>query len=352
MATTRTLSYSEIQTALTCMARHAFAYTGHLTGGDTLKPRSIAPILSEGRAWGAAVAAWHADREHRLMRATAALHASLIADADQMIEAGLPVDLDGLVEMEQRLAIMLGHYCATSVPFSNLTRLEDEVDVPIPSRGGRVSNRYRFLARIDGYTVDDEGRQWIVEFKLRGRLQPFSLIERQRQIRWYAWALSRCQRGYGPDGVIVEERLNAIPHEPNLVKARRKGEGIEGRVPSHAVDQLTTAAEYVAVCERYGVEPMPETMTALEARVWQQRHAPLRLRPSELAEAGRELVSAAKLIRDLDSGELAPIRNATSSNCGRCQFREICAEPSDHLFVDSLFVRRPPKRVRALEAVA
>ena len=56
---TRQLSFTEIQTALTCEGRHAFQYTGRLTGGETLKRKQIAVELSNGRAWGAAVAAWH-----------------------------------------------------------------------------------------------------------------------------------------------------------------------------------------------------------------------------------------------------------------------------------------------------
>ena len=59
MAGPRLLSYSEIDTAMTCWARHAFAYTGHLTGGRALRARAIPRVLSEGRALGAAVAKWH-----------------------------------------------------------------------------------------------------------------------------------------------------------------------------------------------------------------------------------------------------------------------------------------------------
>ena len=55
----RLLSHTEIDTALTCFARWDFAYGGHLAGA-TLKPREIAPVLSDGRAWGNAVAAYHA----------------------------------------------------------------------------------------------------------------------------------------------------------------------------------------------------------------------------------------------------------------------------------------------------
>jgi hypothetical protein len=61
------------------------------------------------------------------------------------------------------------------------------------------------------------------------------------------------------------------------------------------------------------------------------------------------LVSAAKLIRDLDSGELHPIRNA-GPHCNRCPFREICPTPDDQLYLEALYERRIPKRFKEQEA--
>lgn len=322
---------------MTCWARHAFAYTGHLTNDTTLRPRGIAPILSEGRAWGAAVAAWHSHGADLLglFAAITALRASLDSDEREMADRGFPVDLAGRLETEDRLVEMLEHYVATAEQLPNLTRLEDEVVVAVPSRrGGRASTRYKFLCRIDGFT-DREGQRWLVEFKLRRGLQPVELIQRSRQIRWYAWALAQTM-AEPPIGVLVDERLNEAPRAARVLKSG---------LPSHAVDQITTPDVYVDACHAADIPPKASTVDALKARAWQQR-IPIMFRPGELEDAGRELVSAAKLIRDLDSGELEPIRHATRMTCQGCQFKAICDAPMDEHYVSTLFERTVPKRLR------
>ena len=55
--TTRLLSFSEISSALTCTMRHDLAYVGH-AAGSALKSRAVGRRLTEGRAFGAAVATW------------------------------------------------------------------------------------------------------------------------------------------------------------------------------------------------------------------------------------------------------------------------------------------------------
>lgn len=338
----RLLSHTEVSTALTCWAQHDFAYVGRLAG-STLKPKDTADGLSTGRAWGAAVAAWHANSDTLLghMAAVGAMQASLVEDQVRLGEQGVPIDRDHLVEQEQRLLALLDHYTATSTPIAGLHRLEDELVVPVPSRTGqRGSSRYKFLAKIDGYALDDYGNPWIVEFKLRNRLHDVALMEKSTQYRWYAWAhawahaLGDTDRP--PVGIIIDERLNEVP-KPARVLANGK--------PSHAKEQMTTADNYMAVCIEADVEPHQDVIEALGARVWQHRHHII-FRPGELDEAGRQLVSAAKLIRDLDSGELDPIRNAKTTTCNFCRFKAICANPEDDLHVDSLFERTVPKRLR------
>ena len=342
----RQLSFSEIATAMTCQARWDFAYSNRLAG-DSLTPKALTPILSEGRAWGSACAAWHSNANTVLAEweAHQALRDSLNADYTAMTEAGLfPPPPQERLETETRLATMLDHYMASVEPLPNLTRLEGEIVTALPSRlGVRRSPLYRFQCYLDGYTAI-EGQQWIVEFKLRNTLTDPALLARQRQTRWYAWALGQ-EQGYHPSGVIIDERLNLAPQPARLVQGRKKG---EGRVPSHAKDQATTVEDYLGVCFDHGIPPKPETADALRARAWQQRHQIL-FRPSELEEAGRELVSGSKLIRDLDNGDLTPIRNATRMTCGGCRFREVCDNPTDRLLVDTLFDRKPAKRDRPKE---
>jgi hypothetical protein len=333
---TRLLSWTEIDTAMTCWARWDFAYGGRLAG-TTLKPKELAPILSEGRAWGAAVAAWHQHGDELVApwHAHQALRDSLDGDEAEMRQAGVPVNLEARVEMENRLGRMLDHYCETTEPLFGLERIEGEIVVKLPSRGGqRSSSLYGFQCFLDGYT-DQDGERWLVEFKLRNRLTEPTLLERQRQPRWYAWAEARAGKKK-PLGVIVDERLNDVPKDPRVLKS--------GKV-SHAQGQMTTPEAYAHACHEAGELPKLDVVQGLRQRQWQQRF-PLMFRPGELEEAGHELVSAARLIRDLDAGVLSPIRNAKRTNCSYCKFAGVCTEPGDELLVDSLFQRTEPKRLR------
>jgi hypothetical protein len=338
---TRTLSHTEIQTVTTCEAKHALSYTGHLTGGSTLKAKTVAPVLRDGRAWGRGVAAYCENvlRTDADVIARQAICASLEEDYDEQVAAGV-ADMVALDEARAFLFDLLDHYIETTEPLP-ITRPEHELDVPIPARNShRASRRYRFQAFLDGLHEDDDGRVWVVEFKLRGKLTPLPQLYRDRQIRRYAWAGWRAL-DIDPVGVIVDERLKEVPKAPRVLKSGK---------PSHAKDQLCAAGAYRAVCEEHGVEMDRETFDALNARRWQQREA-IMFRPGELAEVGEELVSAAWLIRDLDSGRRAPILNPSNAHCNGCQFREICPELSDGL-IDMSFRRTVPKRLRSADDLA
>jgi hypothetical protein len=333
----RLLSYSEIQTALTCWAQWDFKYGGRLAG-STLRRKETAARLVEGTAWGAAVAAWHTHGGELFAAwyAHEALNAAIAESAQKAAEVGFPVPVEDQVDMGLYLGAMLDHYAMTAEPLPNFGRIEAEIVVGIPSRGNskRSSTRYRFQAFLDGFS-DDDG-DWLVEFKLRGRLTDVNLMLRQPQPKLYAWAYHR-DTGRMPSGVYVEERLNAVPKPAALTE--------KGRKVSHKKDQMTTPELYADLCHEHGEMPKLEVMEHLRARSWQQR-VPLSYRPSEIDAAGQDLVSAAKLIRDLDSGVLTPIRNAQRANCNFCRFSEICSEPTDSLYVESLFERTVPKRLR------
>lgn len=339
------MSFSEISTAMTCFAQWDFRYGGRLAG-DSLRAKLVAPVLSDGRAWGAAVAAWHASEapfdlflERSAMLARWQAHEAMIASFAQ----SATFDFGRLAEHQERLGLILDHYMATAEKLPNLTRLEGELDVALPSRRGvHSSNRYRFRGFLDGFTVDEHGNEWLVEFKLRRQLQRAAQIQLSRQVRWYAWARMR-ESDRPVVGVLVDERLNEAPRPARIVKGR-KGQP----APSHAVDQLTTPESYRALCRELGDEPHENVVEALKAREWQKR-TPIIFRPGELEEAAEELVTAAKLIRELDAGDLFPIRNASPMHCNGCEFREICAAPDDVFYVDSLFERVLPKRLRSRE---
>lgn len=328
---TRVLSYSEVSRALDCQAAWDFAYGGHLAG-SALRPKQVAPLLSEGRAFGAAAAAYHVTGEGQA--AMDAMDESLEADADRQREFGVH-DQDSHDEMRLRLLVLLSHYIENAEPIEMEPITERRLLVPIPSRsGGRASSRYRLICYIDATTTDESGT-WLVEFKLRRRLSSVEQIARQRQLRWYAWAYER-ETGEAVVGVKTIERWNEVPKQPRVLKSGK---------PSHAKDQLCTAEAYRAVCGELEGDPDPETVEALERRRWQQV-VPVIFTQTELSAAGDELVSAGRLIHLLDSGGLTPLRNVKQSNCAGCAFRDICPEPENAVLVDSLYERKPPKRYR------
>ena len=358
----RTLSYTEIQAAITCQARWDFAYGGRLAG-SALRRRAHAVRLSDGKAWGAAVAAWHAAESHETLEcvydtqmarlaAHVALREAYAEDVAEQAAAGVFVDPGYESERVERLAELLEHYLDTADKLPNLTLLEGRFETPIPSRGGlHRSTKYRLEGYIDGFTVlEDDGGEWIVEFKLRDSLTPRKYLTLGRQHLWYAWARSQMvQRPVV--GVIIEERLNAVPKPAKRVIHARKKDGIEYR-PSAALDEMTTLDSYLELCEELGITPKnhEEKIQALKARRWYQRE-PILLRPRQLEEAGWELVSAGSLIADLERGDRYPIRNGQKLVCQGCRYSEICPNPLDTLFVESLFERTLPKRERSREVV-
>lgn len=334
---TRTLSVSEAGRLFDCEQQWDFSYGGHTTG-SALRPKEPARLLREGRAWGAAVAAWHSTGDTDLARS--AIDLSLQADAEQMREHGR-YDQDRHDEISTRLHGIFGHYIST-VERIPLFDCERQFHVAIPSRSGRRrSNRYVFVGYVDGLHRDDTGRLWIVEFKLRKRLSSFEQIAWARQIRWYAWAVEQ-DLGQPVAGVIVDERLNELP-KPARVLASGK--------PSHAKDQLCTPDAYRAVCAETDEPVNTETLEALGQRRWAERHRVL-LRRDEITLAGKQLVSSAQLIAELDAGHRLPVANPSQFRCPGCAYREICGRETDTVLIDALYERTVPKRLRTEESQA
>jgi hypothetical protein len=344
----RLLSYSEVSRAMTCQAQWDFSYGGHLAG-SALKAKRTAPLLSGGRAWGAAFAAYHAclgiEGVNAGQAAREALADSLEDDADRQREFGVHDQAEHDKLYDHLLGVLM-HYIYSSEAWVADRIVEHELLVPIPSRTGvRASNRYKLLAYIDA-TRQRDGRPWLVECKLRKQLTSVEFIQLSRQLRIYAWAWWQ-QTGIKPAGVEVHERLNEVPKAPRMVLAPGQ-KGPDGkRIPSHAKDQMCTADAYEELCGEFGIDPKPETVEALRTRKWHQV-VPIIFRDGELEEAGRELTSGGKLIQMLDSGELFPVRNSKPQNCRGCAFREICPAP-DPALVDALFERTPAKRDRSEE---
>lgn len=332
---TRLISHSEVSAALDCQLRHAFAYTGQATSQTVLKPKATHLMLRQGRAWGAAVAAFHAASAEN---AHVALTARLSLDAAQQQQHGI-YDEDEHINVQAHLHTILDDYTATTDRLA-ITRLEHELDVAIPSRTGRRrSTVYRLLAFVDGIHTDEQGREFLVEFKLRKQFQSADMIAKNRQTRWYAWAYEQVT-GREPAGVIVDERLNQAPAPVKLNK-----DGTPSKVQSCRLD------EYVSAWIDLDRQPDEETVVKLAAKAWQQRHTIL-FSPREITEAGQQLVSAAHLISMLDTGALFPIRNPSPVRCPGCAYRDICQTPDDDDLIDALYDRAEPKRNQGMVPVA
>ena len=136
------------------------------------------------------------------------------------------------------------------------------------------------------------------------------MIELARQYRWYAYARQR-ESPRRVVGLILDERLNRAPQPPKRLKS--------GKV-SVDQDQVTTGKMYLDACNEVGQEVDPALYLHFQQRIWQQR-VYLLFRPDELREAGLELTSAARGIRDLDSGATYPVRNSKAFTCNFCRFR-------------------------------
>ncbi len=360
----RAISHTEQSTLLTCQAKWDFKYGGYLAG-TTLRPKAVPIRLQEGRAWGAGAAAFHAATEDKLDAGIIALTTELDAEAKKLQEKGF-YNAEDHMQMASKLRALLEQYAEEEdereIQLAGLSKLEHELMVPLPSRSGKGdSSRYRLQVFFDGVLEDAEGRIWLVEFKLRGKLSPLELITNSRQIRYYAWAWQR-EFGKPVAGVIVDERLNEQPKPPKIVNAK-KGVGKEvevdvldrdtkkptgkkkivWRAPSEDKAQITTPELYEEACREYGVEPDPETRDAFATRHWSLRERVF-LSPREIEESGTELVSLGRQIAAIDSGQNYPVRNVKPQNCNGCDFREICNDPHDSDLVDVLFDRRPAKR--------
>lgn len=327
----RLISHSEASVLLDCQAKFDFQY-GNQLAGSSLKPRTKHLRLREGKAWGRAMAAYHSGIHQ--MTPYQEIIASLAEDASEMLIE--PLDLE---ETRVKLFALLDSYAADSESLM-VDATELELDVQIPARSGkRASTLYRFTGFIDAVKRGDSG-DWIAEFKLRGQLSSLEQVAFMRQIRWYAWGYQQ-QTGRPIAGVIVDERLN---QEPKPARILASG------LPSHATNQITTPGLYAAACREVGIEPQEETLVALAARRWQERHT-IFLTTSEIEEAGKQLTSVANLAGQFDSGLLYPTRNPSQFRCPGCSFREVCNSPQDADLVDALFERVSPKKDRAQKEV-
>lgn len=327
----RELSHSEVSAALDCQLSHAFRYSGAVTGGETLKARASIPRLDEGTAWGVAVAAFHATGD--LSAAQLALVEELDKQREKQQQRGV-FDSDVWMKMNLHLTAILADYVRHCSPL-NLTRPEQELRVPIPSRlGRRVSSKYVFVAYLDG--VGNRGGagelDGIIEFKLRAQLQSYDLVCKSRQLRMYAWAW-REATGEPVDRIFVRERLNAVPSE---IRFNQNG--------SLSKQQTCRPATYVDACMDLDDKPDEDVLARLRAKEWERTHE-IMLTEAELHEAGQQLVSAAHLIHQLDTGQLFPIRNPSPARCPGCSFKDVCVD-HDPALIAALYDRTVPKRFR------
>lgn len=328
MGSRRLLSNTELEAVQTCRARWDFRYGGRLAG-STLKPKSVPLILNEGRAWGALVAAWHGagGGQKGLWEANAAMHYSLTQDFQETVAQGGRFAREDYVATAAKLALCFQDYITRTPPLTGLHRMEDEIIA-------RVDNKSSFLAKIDGWWIDNDGRPWLVEFKWRpGGLTPTWLLELLPQFPRYAWALREAV-GIDPVGIIVDERLGRFPVGPKILKS--------GDVSTDKA-QFTTGDLYMQACAEHGTDPVPALRKHYDERIWQQQIR-IVFRPSELDETGTDIRELAQVVYGLDLGQLRPMRSASKMTCNRCDFRDICKNPTGP---HDQFIPGVPKRLKA-----
>ena len=327
MSNVRLLSVSESSALLDCPWRHALAYTGQLTGGTALVPKTTPLLLRKGKAWGRGLAALYGgwDRTTQRTDAEQAIRSSLTEDAEQRGRAGI-YDPDAEAATERHLLAVLDHYISLAEPLP-LHHPECHLILPLPA-AQRHSNAYRLEVYLDGLH-DDEWGSWVVEIKWReSNLIDFEVATLDRQLRWYAWAW-REHLGIEPVGVILDERIGEVPSP-----VRYNQDGRVSKIQSCTVEAyLHAGGQDLMVAER------------LSSKTWQARRR-ITFRPHELDWAGRELRTVARLVHMYDNGQLVPMRNANQRNCRGCRYRTICADPFDTELVDALYDRVPPKRLR------
>jgi hypothetical protein len=337
------LTQSEVATLLQCGAKWSFAYSD--LAGFPIRSKVTAPKLREGRAWGAAVQAWHTRLPNEIghapaVRAHEALMEFLNRDAQEMDRYGA-LDEREYEETRTRMSAALVHYMATA---TRLNLVGSEVELDLPHADG-----WTYRCHLDGVHQDEDGYLWVVEFKWRpsGRFTNLEQIVLWRQVRWYALALAN-QREFIPEprdpvtqpswcypevrGVIVDERLGDAP---NPVRFNKNG--------SVSATQSCLLEEYLYECEIRKQSPHPPTVERLKAKTWQQRHEVL-FREDELDDALRELEAAETLVRLYRSHALKPIRHP-GQWCSGCQFLPICADPSDVELRNALY--EPNQRIPA-----
>lgn len=330
-ASNRFISVTEVGELLECQAKHAFGYTGALSGGKCLEPLVPHLNLRRGRAWGAGVAHWHEHGE--FAPASLAMLAALDDDVQAMQQAGVWTEELAAEHyaLYESLASILSDYAATAERLT-FDSPERELRVDIGDTG------FGFLGFLDGLHTDADGRVWLVEFKLRGELTPAEHVGLDRQVRWYGWA---CRELFDiePAGLIYDERTTFVP---GPVKMNADGETPTKRQAG------CTADAYAAAWRAVGKEPDEATMAALGKRETHGRTHVV-FTPRELDDAGRELVTATKLVRAFDERLLHPVRNTQKGRCARCKFREICPDPTGSIeILPALFALKPPKSGRAI----
>ena len=175
----RTLSFTEISTALQCEAKHDFSY-GDRLAGSALKSKTVLPVLSGGRCLGrdgGGLARLGRPRPGARGDVRLARTGTPSASASSVYH-----DREQHTELRERLERIFAHYDhdrrAAAAALARGGRCWSRCPRSTARRGRR--SKYRFLAYFDGIHEDAEGRVWLIEFKLRARLSALDLVANSR----------------------------------------------------------------------------------------------------------------------------------------------------------------------------
>lgn len=296
----RYITRSEIRSLLDCEARWDFRYSDRLAG-SSLEPIVVPNLLALGTSWDTVVKTYN--------------HGGSVG----------AVLLDLYKGEDNRIVHLAHRYASLYKPMRTVTVKPFIVEI-LP--GMKVA------IQPDDRLIDENGRTWLVEYKLRTSLTSLEYLQRDLQGMLYVYGARKS--GKEVAGVIFDEMLNELPTE-----MRFKKDGGPSKVQSCSVQ------EYIRGCEAIGFDPDPDIVAKLEVRRVHQR-VPIEFYDFDLEGIDDLLKSAELHIQLLERGAMYPKRIRNPMMCRLCEFNPICEHPDPDL-IDFTFTRREARRNRVAD---
>ena len=292
------VSISEINTWLSCRAKHDFRFNHLLVPAEERQP------LTLGRAVHIGLEVWYltSNLDHALQAMAEYLEGSSYSEELVPLASGM---LTGYVE----------HWRGQD-DFEVL-HVEMPFRVPLVTPTGRASRIFDLVGRVDMVVKKADGSIWLVEHKTVGNKDPhyFRRLETDNQIRAYAWAVSRFL-GVSIRGVLYNVLRSKLPVEPDVLK--------NGTISKRAnID--TTLDVFQAALARTNSNPVDyveiiERLRTEDNTFFMRKELEI---PAE--DLQRWALETYAITRDMRRSRIV-YRNPTACALhGGCEYRDICA---------------------------